>query len=104
MTARRPKELPDRFPGGHRRGATPVPIPNTVVKPSTADGTAGVTLWESRSLPGVFDTPDAENSIGRSIRTAASPFTRKFQLRDNVDRPATPLSGDNRLSGPIPRQ
>ena len=42
------------FPGGHRGGETPVPIPNTVVKPSSADGTAWVTVWESRTLPGVF--------------------------------------------------
>ena len=37
--------------GDNSGGATPVPIPNTEVKPSCADGTAGVTLWESRSLP-----------------------------------------------------
>ena len=43
-----------KFPGGHRRGVTPVPIPNTEVKLSTADGTAWVTVWESRSLPGLF--------------------------------------------------
>ena len=42
------------FPGGHRGGETPVPIPNTAVKPSSADGTSGVTPWESRSLPGFF--------------------------------------------------
>ena len=42
------------FPGGHRREVTPVPIPNTEVKLSTADGTAWETAWESRSLPGVF--------------------------------------------------
>ena len=42
------------IPGGHRRRVTPVPIPNTEVKPSTADGTARATAWESRSLPGVF--------------------------------------------------
>ena len=42
------------FPGGDRRGVTPVPMPNTAVKPSTADGTARVTVWESRSLPGFF--------------------------------------------------
>ena len=42
------------LPGGHRGGETPVPISNTVVKPSSADGTARVTVWESRSLPGVF--------------------------------------------------
>ena len=31
---------------------TPVPIPNTKVKPYRADGTAGAALWESRLLPG----------------------------------------------------
>jgi hypothetical protein len=39
------------FSGGNAGGATPVPIPNTEVKSSRADGTAGVTLWESRMLP-----------------------------------------------------
>ena len=43
-----------KFPGGHRSRVTPVPIPNTEVKPATADGTACVGAWESRSLPGVF--------------------------------------------------
>ena len=32
-------------------GATPVPIPNTMVKTQAADGTALVTVWESRWLP-----------------------------------------------------
>src|SRR5688572_32819114 len=39
-------------PGGHTGGATPVPIPNTEVKPSKADATAAVRPWESRTLPG----------------------------------------------------
>ena len=43
------------FSGGYAGGAAPVPIPNTEVKPSRADGTAGATLWESRTLPG-FDS------------------------------------------------
>ena len=42
------------FLGDHTGGATPVPIPNTAVKPSRADGTAWATGWESRSLPGLF--------------------------------------------------
>ena len=50
----------NHFPGGHRSRATPVPIPNTVVKPATADGTAEATLWESRSLPGISQ-PDVEH-------------------------------------------
>ena len=40
--------------GGNRRGATPVPIPNTEVKPSTGDGTNGAVRWESSKLPGFF--------------------------------------------------
>ena len=34
-----------------RQGDTPVPIPNTMVKTLAADGTALVTMWESRWLP-----------------------------------------------------
>ena len=34
-----------------RPGVTPVPIPNTMVKTQTADGTALETVWESRWLP-----------------------------------------------------
>ena len=34
-----------------RLGETPVPIPNTMVKPQAADGTALETMWESRWLP-----------------------------------------------------
>src|SRR5690606_17753409 len=44
----------NQFPGGHRSRVTPVPIPNTEVKPTTADGTARAGVWESRSLPGLF--------------------------------------------------
>ena len=33
---------------------TPVPIPNTLVKPQTADGTMLETIWESRWLPDPF--------------------------------------------------
>ena len=32
-------------------GDTPVPIPNTMVKTQTADGTILETVWESRWLP-----------------------------------------------------
>ena len=48
------QEASKRFPGGYRSRVTPVPIPNTEVKPATADGTAWVTVWESRSLPGIY--------------------------------------------------
>ena len=35
-------------------GVTPVPIPNTMVKTQAADGTALVTVWESRWLPNLL--------------------------------------------------
>src|SRR5712692_3953452 len=44
------------FPGGYTAGVTPVPIPNTVVKPRRADDTALVTAWERRSPPGLIKT------------------------------------------------
>ncbi len=40
-----------KYSGGDRGGVTPVPIPNTEVKPSIVDGTARETGWESRTLP-----------------------------------------------------
>ena len=42
-----------KFPGGYGREATPVPIPNTEVKLSNADGTWDAGPWESRTPPGV---------------------------------------------------
>src|SRR5690606_15789908 len=42
------------FSGAYSGGATPVPIPNTAVKPSSADGTARATERESRSVPENF--------------------------------------------------
>jgi hypothetical protein len=42
------------FFGGDGGGDTPVSIPNTEVKPSSADGTALVTEWESRTPPEFF--------------------------------------------------
>jgi hypothetical protein len=42
------------FFGGHSEGDPPVPIPNTEVKPLSADGTAWETMWESRSPPNSF--------------------------------------------------
>ncbi len=38
--------------GGDSGGVTPVPIPNTVVKPAYVDGTALERVWESRKPPG----------------------------------------------------
>src|SRR5437588_7760130 len=37
--------------GDHTARVTPVPIPNTEVKPRRADGTARETVWERESSP-----------------------------------------------------
>ena len=37
--------------GDYSGGGTPVPIPNTVVKPSSPDDTAGEALWDNWTLP-----------------------------------------------------
>ena len=41
----------EKFLVAMRIGETPVPIPNTMVKTYTADGTALETVWESRWPP-----------------------------------------------------
>ena len=73
--------------GDHGGGATPVPIPNTAVKPASADGTWGETPWESRTSPGYFDETGPCESGG------PSPFqTRRVpsagQLAGSVGRAA----------------
>ena len=45
------------YSGGYGGEVPPVPIPNTEVKLSCADGTAWVTVWESRELPGFLKKP-----------------------------------------------
>ena len=40
--------------GSDSERETPVPIPNTEVKPLSADGTKVETPWESRTLPGKY--------------------------------------------------
>src|SRR6266540_5646918 len=73
--------------GGYSGGETPVPIPNTEVKPSSTDGTALETGWESRPPPcfapdkapfglakrGFFLTPRNGAGFGRCI---TGPFLR----------------------------
>ena len=47
-----PQKYVHKFPGGFSGEATPVPIPNTEVKLSYADGTWDAGPWKSRALPG----------------------------------------------------
>ena len=46
-----------RCSGGFSEEATPVPFPNTAVKLFSAYGTTRVTVWESRSPPGIMLAP-----------------------------------------------
>ena len=45
------------FVGAFSEGGTPVPTPNTEVKPFSADGTTLVTVRESRSAPTLIFSP-----------------------------------------------
>ena len=77
-------------PGDHGGGVTPVPIPNTAVKPSSADGTVRATWWESRTLPGFF----VFDGQGLGFRLEAF----------RVSGRAIPASDrDTRITGPRPR-
>ena len=50
--------------GDYSAGVTPVPIPNTEVKPCCADDTAWETVWESRSSPKLFCNGPVSNEAG----------------------------------------
>ena len=77
--------------GGHGGGVTPVPIPNTEVKPASADGTWGETPWESRSPPDFsHDEGPREGAFvvvrGRAARAVGVPGSSPSALR-----PARPI-------------
>ena len=57
--------------GSDSGGVTPVPIPNTEVKPSSADGTAWVTVRESRTLPEFFKPFFVDSKEGFFLSTKA---------------------------------
>ena len=46
---------------------TPDPIPNPEVKPHSVDGTARVTVWESRTSPGIFLERGCSNAAPFSV-------------------------------------
>ena len=62
------------FLGGYAEGVTPVPIPNTEVKPLRADGTAWVTVWESRSPPGFKYKRPASHKERRGVLRYAGKY------------------------------
>src|SRR5207342_2851463 len=94
-----------KFPGGHRGRVTPVPIPNTEVKPATADGTACEGAWESRSLPGLFYQRLEDQPLGpfplyaRSFRGSPQGFA---QARTRSARYAKNGFDDSRMNVSAP--
>ena len=54
----------DKNSGDNSGGATPLPIPNREVKPTSADGTALVTGWKSRTLPDLNLKAPAQICVG----------------------------------------
>src|SRR5262245_39134426 len=83
------------YAGGHRIRVTPVPIPNTEVKPDTADGTAWETVWESRSLPAVIQTktPDAQGSLRRAFLFVRPSLLLRHTVSHVSHRREPPASG-----------
>ena len=66
------------FPGGNTVGATPLPIPNRVVKPYRANGTVLATVRESRSSPGfLFVRNPAEYRSGAETPGRAKKYVDK---------------------------
>jgi hypothetical protein len=51
------KSVPATILGDLSEGDPPVPIPNTEVKPLSPDCTARASVWESRKLPGISQSP-----------------------------------------------
>ena len=77
------------MPGDSSGGATPVSIPNTEVKPSSADGTARETVWESRSSPGTFFALDfGILANARVLRKGLTIEAKEFKICELFGRPS----------------
>ena len=62
-----------------RLGATPVPIPNTMVKTQTADGTILETIWESRWPPNLKKKRQGLMKLQNTRFERTSPRILKYQ-------------------------
>src|SRR5579859_7356812 len=103
--------------GDYSGGDTPVPIPNTVVKPSSPDDTAGAALWDNRTLPvsppaqARIAPPDVYNTTrafhtspgraGRLVTTAEG--THPFPSRTRSLSPPAPTILQGQPCGTIGR-
>ncbi len=74
--------------GGHSGRETPGPIPNPEAKPASADGTALVRVWESRSPPNTtsHESPESPSPVTRGSRHCT--HTRPAHTRPAHTRPA----------------
>src|SRR5438477_3388448 len=97
--------------GDHTAGVTPVPIPNTEVKPRRADCTARETVWESRSSPALIKAQLRDQlslfRLGQtSLKTKrVQPRERKAlarRPRSNFSKPATHPRPIREAELPIP--
>ena len=70
----------DSVVGGDGGGGTPGPIPNPEAKPSSADGTAPETVWESRTPPDNHHTIGGHPVPG-GLRSSCLPTTRHRATR-----------------------
>lgn len=77
----------DIFAGDWSVGATLVPIPNTIVKTYSADGTPPERARESRPSPAPLRTPQVTADLGRSLfhthPSAPGAPSRTFETRDH---------------------
>ena len=76
--------------GGYTGGATPVPISNTEVKPSRVDGTAGETLWESRTPPEFSQSVQSDNQVEMPSSSRAGHFAFRPRELQTPPRPRRP--------------
>ena len=91
--------LDNRSFGGHSGGVTPVPIPNTEVKPSSADGTWDERPWESRTPPDFFRQREEHLRVLLPCRFSALwfsalwGFTPEGPIPGHPTQPARPEPG-----------
>ena len=80
---------------------TPVPIPNTTVKPYRADGTARAALWKSRLLPDLGQLAQSVEQRTENPRVPGSiPGLATIFLRKWLSGRASPCQGECREFDP----
>ena len=90
------------FSGDFVDRVTPVPIPNTEVKPVRADGTAWEAVWESRKLPDIITKSPSMNLDGlfQYSKFAELPkfkeFYKVYKFPDSARLAAT-INGQRRM-------